>query len=127
MSEKRDSLPPIFKTMKAVFMFSFVLGVRNGVRVGLSSRVEIFDVDVFDRDDDLPLLNGVYLADTFDLEGLSSSDHSDERVAPAVLKMAEEYAFAGSQIVLSELNMVNPERSLLLMLASGSGPDGINQ
>jgi hypothetical protein len=117
LTEKGATRVALFKTMKDAFMFNFVIGVRNGIRVELKSRVEIFESGVLDPGSDTALLNGVFLSFNDDL--LALSVESGERISSDVLRFSEEFANAGVNITRRSFNIAQPELSLFMLLATG--------
>ena len=77
-----------FATMKDVFLLAAVLGYRRGRRRSLKGgREQPFRWSQFHTDTDVPLLRALAIAETGDVEVLTSLD--------AVLTIAEEYANEG--------------------------------
>lgn len=76
-----------FKTMKDVFMWAMLLGVRSGERRPLERREVIFRWGQFSTDLDIPLLKAAALSGEEEVAVLASRDD--------ILTAAEEYANAG--------------------------------
>lgn len=82
------TMPSPFRMMKDAFMWAAVLGYEMGDRRPLTGKREgIFRWSVFTTQVDVPLLKAIAVADSGDLNILTSQD--------AILTIAEEYANAG--------------------------------
>lgn len=118
MTRKEDGRVQ-FQTMKDFFMFNFVIGARNGVRVKVESGVDIFASDIFSADD-MVALHSVYMAESRDLSALESGLRSSG-IPAEVLACAEEYANAGAAIVTEHRTPQDQEKSFALLLLDGEG------
>jgi dnd system-associated protein 4 len=103
LTEGTDPVNTPFRTMKDVFMWAMLLGVRVGERKPLERREVIFRWGQFSSETDVPLIKAVSLATDDDVAVLASRD--------AMLTSAEEFANVGIHVLYGTLTS-EPGRAL---------------
>lgn len=89
-NEGREDLLP-FESMKNLFMLATFVGYQEGKRVPLGKYQGIFGWTQLSKDEDVPLLHALALAETGSVDVLTNQGE--------ILQIAEEYANAGIIVI----------------------------
>ena len=110
-NEDREALLP-FESMKNLFMLATFIGYQEGKRVPLGKHQGIFAWSQFSKDEDVPLLRALALAETGNVEVLT-----DQR---EILHIAEEYANAGIVVIQEKIEAMRDNRIMHLVSLLGA-------
>lgn len=93
-AEKRTEYEP-FILLKDAFMWAVALGIKSGKRRPLQDREQLFRWYTLSKDQDIPLLQALAIAETGDIEVLKNGS--------MIIDIAEEYANEGIRIIKQEI------------------------
>jgi dnd system-associated protein 4 len=93
-ADKKNEYEP-FVLLKDAFMWAVALGVQSGKRRQIENREQLFRWYTLSKEQDIPLLQAIAIAETGDIEVLKNGDE--------IIKIAEEYANEGIRIIKQDI------------------------
>ncbi len=110
----------VFSTLKNALVFAASVGYKKQMKIEFRDSSEPIKLPVFDRDQDIPFMYALALAETNDIK-MMREDHFDH-----VIQIFEEYAHGGLSFINSVYDTTSPVQSLEQLVNEYNNPDGVS-
>lgn len=112
--EKLVKEDKVFDTLKNALVFSASVGFKKQMRIPFQKSGEQIKLSIFDRDQDIPFILSLALAETNDIAMMKA-----EKFSEAIL-IFEEYSNGGLAYIASVYNSVTSVQSIEQLIADNS-------